>query len=284
MPRSKSKSKNKLARDELEDRFEEEAPWITDRMPSVSSFKFFTDRTTQENVYVKVGEAKVDKTKVGDTKVEHELVPVYVGLGDVTGSRMITFNVRSLYPERIIHESKELSRIKTIYNEPFDRLLPLQYEYPSASYANSLQWVTELRALTMFAFVWCGHRAEFFDFNKGEGFRVLVEVLKRRPKATGAAAKRDAGPRAQKSAEAEGPVASVEVDLVPGVIADANTNTDLALHMDKDKEMDTESGTGAEDNAGMIIPMSATVNVPSSGQDASTLGNHASKKRKLMNL
>ncbi|KAF9739436.1 hypothetical protein PMIN06_001041 [Paraphaeosphaeria minitans] len=282
MPRSKIKTKRKLTHDELEDRLEEESPGNIDRIPSASSFKFFTDGTTHDNVYVRVGGTKVKKNKVenakvGDNNVKSELTPVYVGLGDVTGSRMITFNVSTLCHERIIHKNKELSRIGTIYTKPFGCLAPLRYEHPSSSYAESLQWVIELRALTMFAFVWCGYRDEFFDFNKGEGFRVLVDILERYSKATGTAAKRDSTIGAQNSAEAEGTGASVRVETITGIFTDANTDTDLALFTDEDKEADRERGTGGEGNSGMTVP--ATINARRSGQDASALESPASKKR-----
>lgn len=257
MPRRKTKTKpktkRKLTRDELKARLEEESPGITDRIPPVASFKFFTDRTTQENVYVKVGDTKVDNTKVGDAKIGYTLYPVYVGLGDITGNRMIFFNVGTLYPERIIHENKELSRIGTIYSTPFNRLVPLRYEYPSSIFSESLQWFIELRALTTFAFVWCGHRDEFFDFNKGEGFRVLVEVLERHPKATGAAVNRDSRSGAQKSAEAKGLTASVEFESIPGIVADADTDPEVDANKKKEKEVDTE------DNIGVTVSMPATI-------------------------
>ncbi|KAF2451593.1 hypothetical protein P171DRAFT_8919 [Karstenula rhodostoma CBS 690.94] len=279
MPRSKSKIKRYFNRAELKDRLEEESPGITDRIPSSSAFKFFTDRTPQKNVYVKVGETKVGVTKVGDTEVENTPRPVYVGYGDKTGNRMITFNVSALYPERIIHEKKELSRIGTKFYAPFNRLAPLRYEHPSSSFAESLQWATELRALMTFAFVWCRKRDEFFDFDKGEGIRVLVEVLERHPKATGAAAKRGCSNDAQKSAKANGRAASVELDTVTGVVAGSNTDAEVDADKAKDRDMDAENDTDAEDNIGVTVPMPATTVVQGSELNIGALASATSKKR-----
>jgi hypothetical protein len=213
MPRRKAKNTRK----KLEERLEDEIP--EDRIPSEYDFTFFTDKTKAKNNYVRVG----DTYDLGE---EHPRA-MHVGLGNKSGSKLIFFNAGTLHPENIIYENKELARLGTMYSSPFDRLAPLRYEYPGSSVAESLRWYTELRALTMFALVWGGYRDEFIDFNKGEGFKVLVEVLKRRPKRTVAAAKKDLSDGAKKIAKTKVPVAFVEGDPVADVVEDVDPNTGM---------------------------------------------------------
>ncbi|KAL1596678.1 hypothetical protein SLS60_009326 [Paraconiothyrium brasiliense] len=163
MPRRKTK----YTRDELEERLDIEFPGITDKIPSPKIFKFWTDNTPKHNEYVEVGSSFSGAMRVG--------------FGDKTGNKMLFYNIGARFPEKIMHDNKELARVETEYSAPFNCLSALRYEYPGSSSAESLQWFTELRALTMFAFVWCGRREKFFDFNKGTGLGVLVEVLKRSP-------------------------------------------------------------------------------------------------------
>lgn len=258
MPRKTSDPRRKcrLTLKELEEFLEEDVPGITDCIPSASDFKFFNDQTAQKNLYVKIGE-----TKVKSSKVQHGMAPVYVGLGDVTGSKMILFNVRTLHPERIIHENKELPRIGTTYLEPFSHLIPLRYEYPSSSFAQSLQWITELRALTMFAFVCGGHRAEFYNFNKGDGLRVLIEVLSRHLDTGGAARENEPDSGVRKNAEK---------DRFPPCVV---TGKDLGkgVDTDKSKEVDAENSTDGEGRVGATAFMPSTTStsgLSSSGADA----------------
>ena len=68
-----------------------------------------------------------------------------------------------------------------MYSPPFDHLAPIQYKPPASSKAESLRWFAELRALTIFAFVWCGKRVEFADLKRGEAFQLLLHVLERIP-------------------------------------------------------------------------------------------------------
>jgi hypothetical protein len=206
MPRRKAKS----TRIKLEELLENEV--ADDRIPSGSDFTFFTDKTPEKNKYVKIGAAH--------GRAMH-------GLGNKSGSKLIFFNADTLYPENIIHENKELARLGTRYCPPFDRLAPLRYEYPGSSVVESTQWYTELRALTMFAFVWGKHRDEFFDFNKGEGFKVLVEVLNRRPKRTVAATKKDLSDGAKKIATTKGPVQCEEAGPVVDVVQDVDAKVDV---------------------------------------------------------
>ncbi|KAJ4351783.1 uncharacterized protein N0V89_007126 [Didymosphaeria variabile] len=227
MPRRKTR----YTRSELEERLDTEIPGITENFPSNSKFKFWIDNTPQQNEYVEVGSSFGGAMRVC--------------FGDKTGNKMLFFNIGARYPEKIIHENKELARIKTKYSAPFNRVSALRYEYPGSSFAESLQWFTELRALTMFVFVWCGRRAEFFDFNKGEGFEVLVEVLKRSPEVVVNKTKDDFSDNKEDDLADESLAENTDAD--PGTHADAEGGIDMPV---------AELPTGEQNGSGpTITPM-----------------------------
>lgn len=164
MPRRKTR----FTFDELIDHLEELSPGISDCVPSASAIDFWTDNTSERNEYVIIGHTSLH----GDGEMR-------VRFKDNTGSKMAFFNIATRHPETISHENNELSRLKTQYIAPFNKILPITYEYPGSSFDETRQWFTELRALVMFVLVLCDRRAEFFDFNTGEGIKALLEVLKR---------------------------------------------------------------------------------------------------------
>lgn len=160
--------KSRYTYGELIDHLEELSPGISDSVPSASTIQFWTDNTAEQNEYVIIGHTSL-----------HDNGQMRVRFKDNTGSKMSFFNIASRHPETIAHENNELSRLKTKYIPPFDRILPIQYEYPGSSFEETRQWFTELRALTMFVLLLCDRRDDFFDFNKGEGIQALLDVLKR---------------------------------------------------------------------------------------------------------
>lgn len=259
MPRVKSR----YGLRELKERLEEESPGITDSIPSVSGFEFFTD-SIQHELYVKVGQASG---------------PMWVRFDDKSCNKMMLFNITSRHPERIIHENKEFARAKTQFSAPFDRLPVLRYEHPGSSFAESLQWFTELKALTMLAFVWCGHCDKFFDFKKGERSRALVEVLQRNPANTFAGKRAGDKDGGSVDKDAEGSSPHVDAECGKGTNVDMNENAGPGAHIISEVEVSEEPVVGA--NARVTLPASVHTGARQSGPNTIAPKDHTSKKRTL---
>ncbi|KAF1972121.1 hypothetical protein BU23DRAFT_555369 [Bimuria novae-zelandiae CBS 107.79] len=215
MARGKSKSKSKYNLDELLERLEEASPGMTDRIPEPSAFHFFTDNTKEQNRYVKIGHYKPDaavpilkrksklktkdktnpkdnpKTNLEDNpktnpknnlKTKKARRPVWIRLKD-TNTMFHWVDIQ--YALKIMPRNKDFAESKVKCCAPFNLLPPIRSRPPASSEVETMKWFTELRALTMFAFVWCGESKEFVDFKRGEGFTALLEVLERLPEEGG---------------------------------------------------------------------------------------------------
>lgn len=158
---------------ELKQRLEAACPGITSHIPSPCQFDFWTDGTKDQLLWVKAGHANIDAISC----TPH---PIWVRLDDKNPN--VVWCSYAKHEEKILHWNKELARIGTIYSSPFNHLSHIQYAPPASTKAESLKWFTELRALTMFAFVWCDKQDAFVDFQKGLAFKVLLQVLMRLPK------------------------------------------------------------------------------------------------------
>lgn len=178
MPR-RPRGNPKYGMDELKNLLEEACPGITNRIPSSSSFEFHTDNTKKRNVYVKLGANKLEPHTIQDgTSTRIHYPPVWIRVEGKRAETMLRWNSIQ-FASKINHKDKDLDQRKVDYAEPFTYLPKIQSRPPASSDAQTLEWFTQLRAFTMFAFVLCGRQAVFIDFKKGEGFKALLEVLKR---------------------------------------------------------------------------------------------------------
>jgi hypothetical protein len=155
-------------------------PGVIRRIPPTTSFEFWTDCTKNKNVWIKIG--STDPKEKTSKEFAHAGYPVWVRFDEKTVSTM--WCSHNGHEEKILHWNKELARIGITYSPPFNHLSPIQYKPPASTKADSLKWFTELRALTLFALVWCGIRDKFVNFKHGkneEALQVLLHVLERIP-------------------------------------------------------------------------------------------------------